>query len=403
MALNWIFLNDIELLNCEWLSAAIGLGITYIVFIMGVPALVFQTFIPDYLRGIYNKRFPIDWGTFYFQMFIIIGLFVLGNPWLVDRIDHVSLCLASFIATLVLLSVICLLTKGWKYLKKKFDSTKDIETRLARLIVDTLIIKFNETGTLDPECVDDLRTMAQSLPAGKLKNDFLAECERAVEHLLAQISKHRDTKLVSEFLEKVVCTVITYDGTQFNHENILKALDILTLTYNQSIDIAPDGPIAGPYLHTTVGNCMKEIGIKAMIKKDLLAVLDVVEKLSTINATAREMFVLGDTALEHGYISTAVTAVKRLRSKVPTQWNAPDNWTEDDRRSVYFWLGLISKISLLKGSAGEYAQRQIKGAFKPYTNNHLVINELLQQAARYYYLQADFATIDALNKLKQAK
>lgn len=401
--MNWIYLDNLELLGGEWLSAAVGLGITYVVFIMGVPALVFQTFIPDYLRGIYNKRFPINWQPFYVQMGIIIALFVFGNPWIQYQVNAhivVAVCVTIFIVV----SVGWLLKTGYNYLKQKFDSTQNIEATLAKSIVDTLIQHFDDTGQLDISCVDDLSTMAKMLPAGKLKNDFLAESERAVEHLLELLPRHKDTKLISELLDKIVSQAITYDGTQFNHENILKTLDLLFLTYNQSnANPAKEEMALGPYLNTTVGNCMKEIGIKAMMKKDLAAVMDVVEKLSALESTAREMFVLGDAALTHGHVTTAVTVTKKLNSKVPQQFNSSGDWSEEDKRNVFFWLGLISKISLLKGSAGEFAQRQLKRVFKLFTDNQLDTNELLRQASRHYYLLADFETIDALEKLKRAK
>lgn len=51
-------------LGNEWMASAVGIAITYVVFVMGIPSLIFQTFIPEAFRNIYNERFSDEWRTF---------------------------------------------------------------------------------------------------------------------------------------------------------------------------------------------------------------------------------------------------------------------------------------------------------------------------------------------------
>lgn len=386
-------------LSEEWLASAVSMGITYVVFIMGVPALVFQTFIPDALRSIYNKRFPIRWWPFIVQMSIIFAIFWVSIPHYREWIDKSSA--NKTVAHLILLGVAIILSLGWWYLLSKFKSSRNIEQSLSQKIARDAIKHYNNHGKLDEACLDDLRTMAKALPAGNAKNDFLAECENILEYLLTRLPIDKDTKVIGELLEESVCLSITYDGTQFNHENILKTLDILFLTYNQANSILIGQEDAkSTYLNTTIGSCMKEIGVKAMMKKDLAAVMDAVEKLSAIESTAREMFVLGDEAITHGHVTTAVTVIKKLSGKVPQNFTSSQTLNPEDRRNLFFWLGLMSKICLQKGSAGDFAQRQMRNVFKQFGENKTETEALLKNAQLHFYVLADFSTIDALKELE---
>jgi hypothetical protein len=398
-----LFCDNHKLLSEEWFASAVSIGITYVVFIMGVPALVFQTFIPDELRSIYNKRFPTHWTPFYKQMGIIIGLFLLSCPLILNWIEGInSYVLFRLVAATVFFGVCAVLWIGWKYLLEKFESSRNIEHRLFEKIAEDTIAQFKKTGKLDADCLDDLRIMAKALPAGNTKNEFLAQCERIIEFFLQELPLGQDTKIIGELLEESVCLSITYDGAQYNNENIRKTLDILFLTYHQVNNVAAsveDRP-KNPYLNTTIGSCMKEIGVKAMIKKDLASVMDAVEKLSAIDSTAHEMFVLGNEAIKEGHITTAVTVMKKLGGKVPNDISSASKLNPEERRNLFFWLGLVSKLGLQNGSAGEFANRQLQNVFKQFGENKADIQSTLKNAQAHFYVLADFSTIDALRVLE---
>ena len=146
---------------------------------------------------------------------------------------------------------------------------------------------------------------------------------------------------------------------------------------------------------------MKEIGVKAMMNKDMPAVMDAVEKLSAIESTSREMFVLGDEAITHSHIPTAVMVIRKLGGKVPS-FDTTKKLDPDDQRNLFFWLGLVSKLSLQKGAAGEFAQRQILNVFKQLRENKAETKILLKSAQDHFYVLADFSTIDALNALEES-
>ncbi|MBK7938443.1 MAG: hypothetical protein IPJ82_15790 [Lewinellaceae bacterium] len=291
MTMVLLFDNPDRLLSDEWLASAVGIAITYFVFIMGVPALIFQTFIADSLRNLYNERLGRLQPRFIlFQIFLILFLFIQSNGAIFD-LESVWVPV-WFISGLILLAICIILFGGYYYLIRNFNSTRNIEQQLSEKIVNDAIRHFEEQKKLNKKDLEDLGLLARELPAGRIKNIYLEQCERLVEFLLNVPAKDRDTKLIGEILEDAVCLSVTYDGAQVNNENMRKVLDILILTYSY---IHRNGKQDDSnYLNTTIGNCMKEIGIKAMLKNDLPSVMDAVEKLSAIESTSREMFVLGN-------------------------------------------------------------------------------------------------------------
>lgn len=399
MTMVLLFDNPDRLLSDEWLASAVGIAITYFVFIMGVPALIFQTFIADSLRNLYNERLGRLQPRFIlFQIFLILFLFIQSNGAIFD-LESVWVPV-WFISGLILLAICIILFGGYYYLIRNFNSTRNIEQQLSEKIVNDAIRHFEEQKKLNKKDLEDLGLLARELPAGRIKNIYLEQCERLVEFLLNVPAKDRDTKLIGEILEDAVCLSVTYDGAQVNNENMRKVLDILILTYSY---IHRNGKQDDSnYLNTTIGNCMKEIGIKAMLKNDLPSVMDAVEKLSAIESTSREMFVLGNEALTQGHVQTAVAVVRKLGGKVRNIMNPGEMISYDEKRTYFFWLGLVAKIYQLRGSARNFAERQLQNVIAASGDRQTEIHTLVRETRTHFYHLADFATIDAVKELEEA-
>ena len=398
MSIVFLFKDPEGFFSEEWLASAVSIAITYFVFIMGVPALIFQTFIADALRNLYNERLGKMQPRFILvQITLILLLFIQSNS---KTFDLEPDWLPPWgVTCMILLTIAVILFSGYHYLITNLNSTRNIEQKLSKKIVDDAILYFDLNKKLNKKDLEALGLLARELPAGRIKNIFLEECERLVEHLLNIPKNSRDTKLIGEILEDAVCLSVTYDGAQVNNENMRKVLDILILTYSY---IHRNGKQdEGNYLNTTIGNCMKEIGIKAMLKNDLPSVMDAVEKLSAIESTSREMFVLGNAALQQGHVQTTVAVVRKLGGKVRGSINPGEIISYDEKRTFYFWLGLVSKIYRLQGSAQHFAERQLQNVIKVFDDRRDDIHTLFKETQGHFYHLADFATIDAVRSLEE--
>ncbi|MBV6438889.1 MAG: hypothetical protein DYG98_19265 [Haliscomenobacteraceae bacterium CHB4] len=387
-----------DLLSEEWLATAAGIAITFVVFIMGVPALIFQTFIAGGLRDVYNERLGSEWSRlFKIQLGLIVLIFLLGNVGFDKSILPQNWWwLFPFCVTGLLFAVLFL---GLRSLIKNFQSSRNIELQLSQKITDDAIRHFERHKSVPKKDLEDLGILARELRGGRIKNIFLEQCERLVEYLLNVPQDDRDTKLIGDILADAVCLSVTYDGAQFNNENMRKALDILIFTYSH-IQHHSTGDTSSSYLNTTIGNCMREIGIQAMLKDDQPAVMNAVEKLSAMEATSKEMFVLGNDALLHGHVQPAVAVIRKLGGKVRDAI-APGKEPEyEDKRTFYFWLGLVAKLHRRGGAAQNFAQRRLQNVVAQFDDARDEIRTLFKETQKNFYQVADFDTADAVRELE---
>ncbi|MFN0014767.1 MAG: hypothetical protein ACKVU2_09495 [Saprospiraceae bacterium] len=384
----------------QWLGTADSIAITFVVFIMGVPALIFQTFIAGSLRDVYNERLGKGWTLLFFvQLFLIMVLFALSNSGIYQDVlpKYTHNCL-PWVVISVLITVLGL---GFYSLVKNFKSSRNIEKQLSEKIARDAVLHFkkNNQKALTKD-LEDLGVLAQELRSGRVKNDFLKECEFLVEFLLNVPQKQRDPKLIAEILTKVVCLSVTYDGAQFNQENMRKALEILgfTCSYTQHFS---SGDTSASYLNTIIGNCMREIGIQAMQKADQRPVVMLaMERLSAIEATSNEMFILGNEALRQGHVQPAVGVIRKLGGKVRGTIAQGEPKKEDDKRTFYFWIGLVAKVSNMGNSARQFARRRLQTTLPQHTDAQPELLDLIREAQLHFYKMADFETADAVQRLE---
>jgi hypothetical protein len=450
-------------LGNEWMASAVGIAITYIVFVMGIPALLFQTFIPEPLRNIYNERFDNRWANFFKgQLLAAVILFFLSDPkiyntfsdWVkrkcglpesfhapyfgpLDKLEQAE----AIVALLVLSSVIIILYSGYRHLMYNFKSTRNVALQLSHKIVNDIIRVYDKHGIIDKKDLEDLSVLAKELKAGQTKNHFLEECERLIEHILDSEPSADKAAMVKKLLEEAVCRSITYEGAQVNEENRLKALGILILVHGHEPNLKPP-PINGTpwwqkwykkiknygppipqqysvisyentgneYLHELIGYYVREVGVAAMVKNDKESVNEAVEKLYAIDADPKELFALGANAISLTNIDVVVASLKKLKSKafLGETLNGGESPADETalkaarkhRRTLHFWLGLLAKIHLKEGAAREYAERQWKVAQADIKKQDLELNSLFEEAYKHFYRLTDFSTADDVRRFQ---
>ncbi|MFN0035013.1 MAG: hypothetical protein ACKVUS_08105 [Saprospiraceae bacterium] len=385
----WLSNTEHVFLKDEWLASAISIVITYLVFVMGIPALIFQTFIPDGLRHIYNERFEKDWGQFTILIQAVLVLFILSNPVLLGLYFDFRLNLIG--ALVVIIMVTWILSRGGVYFKKRFESMRDIEKQLAGKVVDTALehIKANNKRGIRKD-KEDLAILGKEIPSGSKKDIFLEECERLVEALPKMELK--DPRLIGEILRDVVCPSVDFEKEKFDRHNTEKVLEILILVHSQAFNSQNS---AYSYLKVEISNLIKDIAIKAVLADDFTSVEIALDKLSLIEAPATVMYDLGSAALSHSHSSAAIAVVTTLRNKVIENQEGPAP-ANADRHLTESWLGLLSKIWEKKGAAQEFALHEVALVNIP-RPELMVFFENAQEE-----FQSDFATVDALRDFQKA-
>lgn len=389
-------------LDKEWNSAAIGIGVTYAVFIMGMPALIFQTLIPEALRNLYYKRLMRTSKIFFkVQIILVLLLLWLINPKFcnVDNAnpDHrIAYCVFGLTCLILLIGHIELI--------RKFNASQHIWKNLSKKIAESTLTNFKKNKEIEKEDLEALGLLAVELPHGSIKDTFLDCMGQLIEDILkVPYSKSEEINTaIGEIVEKTVDPSVTNGPEKTNAENMKKALEVLSLAFNQGqrrIGSSDDKT----YFKTIISNSIKEIGVSAVARKDLHTVMNAIEKLSKIDGASRDVYTLGDAALQQGYMKAAVVAYRKLGDRVRRIIEARfPEWVEDKR--VYAWFGLVARIYQKGGYAEQYAKTQIEVILEQPHTQHDEIGQALKNAQNYFYRRlADFSTADAILELQQKR
>lgn len=416
------FFNGEGFLGNEWLASAVSIAITYVVFVMGIPSLIFQTFIPEALRNIYNERFSDQWRNFFrVQLAFAIVLFlisdtkvyeILANALLVIIPENLNFnfigttitqndCAEGIIALAVILIIVRIIKSGFNYLIKNFQTTRNISQQIAEKIAENAIRQFKLTQTIDEKDFDDLSTLAKELKPGQTKNQFLEECEKVIEYLLNQPPSTANSKIINRLLEDTVCLSITYDGGQSNHENRRKVLQILNLV-NGHFPRNPNGyTTANGYDKTLIGYYFKKVGVAAMNHDDTASAIEVIEQLYTIDADPKEIFFIGNQAFRNNNHKITIAAIHKLKSKSINSIQQINKITAKEKRMIYNWIGLMAKMYQRGGSSAAYAGRHWNDLKQLSTAFQLHAADLAAEAYQFFYRLTDFETADAVRYLEQ--
>ena len=390
-------------LSEEWAATAIGIAITYAVFIMGIPALIFQTFIPEALRNVYNRRLMrgSHW-VFTTQILLILILLWMVNP-KVCGLEARGVPSETSAYLIFWLTVLILLI-GHIHLIWKFNSSQYIGRQLSKTISKSALVHFKKEKEIKKEDLEDLGLLAVELPHGSIKNTFLDALGQLIEDILnVKDSRPEEiNKAIGDIVEKTVDPSVTNNVEKANAENMKKALEVLSFAFNQGQRRIGNGDDKS-YFKTIISNSIKEIGVCAVLRKDLPSVMNAIEKLSQIEGASRDVYTLGDSALQQGYMKASVVASRKLGDRVRKviAGREPD-WVEDKR--VCAWLGLVARIYEKDGHAKQYAETQIEVVLEQPHVKKEEITLILKNAQNYFYRRlADFSTADAILELQQKR
>jgi hypothetical protein len=130
--------------------------------------------------------------------------------------------------------------------------------------------------------------------------------------------------------------------------------------------------------------------------------MNAIEKMSQIDGASRDLYTLGDSALQQGYMKAAVVASRKLGDRVRKVIASREpGWVEDKR--VCAWLGLVARIFQKGGHARRFAETQVEVVLEQPHVKSDEIGPTLKNATNHFYRLADFATADAIMELQKER
>ena len=453
-----------DFLDTQWLASAVAIAVTYIVFIMGMPALMFQTFIPESFRNIYNERFNWKWEKFFKRKLIILLILFLISDRTISH--HISTNISESIATIldsrkytcckdviqeVIEAVLALLIfiiiayiqfQGYWHLRDNFKSTRNAAQQISDEIARHAIIMFDVKGEVPQKDVDDLGIMAKELDSGQIKNQFLDACESIIEHVMASPNGANNKDLIKWLVDSTICKSVLSDGAKVDGSNRRRVLKTLMTvhkfkapkTVKQLVPTARDkkeikaflaaqknqpskperdtNSINDYFLQDIVGNYIRDIGLRALRESDDLTLNDAIEKLYTIDSDPMELFMLANSAIDTGTSHAYVAAIGKLEAKVRYYLTLPPDGGNDveggmrkflikRQRAIICITGLVSRIWQQDGAAREYALIVWKRIRQNLEQMDIELEEHLSNTYKLFFKAADFTTADSVSDFKK--
>jgi hypothetical protein len=336
------------------------------------------------------------------QIVLVLILLWMVNP----KVCGLDGCAApsEISAYWIFLLTFIILTIGHIHLIWKFNSSQYIGRELSKTIAKSALDHFKKEKEIKKEDLEDLGLLAVELPHGSIKNTFLDALGQLIEDILdVKDSKTEEiNKAIGDIVEKTVDPSVTNSFEKSNAENMKKALEVLSFAFNQGQRRIGNGDDKS-YFKTIISNSIKEIGVCAVARKDLPSVMNAIEKLSQIEGASRDVYTLGDLALQQGYMKASVVASRKLGDRVRKviAGREPD-WVDD--KLVCAWLGLVARIYQKEGHAKQYAETQIEVVLEQPHVKKEEIELTLKNAQNYFYRRlADFSTADAILELQKKR
>ncbi len=414
-------------LNEEWLSTAAAIAITFIVFVIGVPFFILQTFLAGNLRDVYQARTGKNGFRFLIcGIFVTILIFLLGNPALVKAEMHYLGNTEDhwILSVVVIILLAFILVMGIVYLSKNFRSAHSIEDNLSKLVVKAAIEHYRAEDTKQfSRDIEHLSILAAEIRSGAPKKYFLEQIEILIEKITSHTAstqkfswgtvfsaplrfakqllarpkaeqapppKLERYSTLKRILQEVVATSGKNGPDKVSSENRKQVLDLLIYTYHKALKNTDHS-----YLSVTISHCIKEVGLAALKHEDAPAVTDAIEKLADSSNRYQNLYILANAAFfEKKYVKPIITALRKLETAL-RRLEPTDAMSKEKQETLYYWLGLLANLHTKPGSTRTYAVRQLT-KFET-----LLKEETFNQASEYFAdTMGYFDTADSVRALK---
>ena len=225
----------------NWLTTALSIAASAYIFLLGVPTIIFQTYMPEELREIYIKRKETrksldSLKSLGFFLIGIIFVVTFGNIFLPlicytehskppKNIDQFCDDYGIFLCYYLLVFILFLLFafKMYQYINKQINNG-NVRKQIIKAVIIEATEYFNEHGKIRREDIQDLQVMGKSFSPGLKKKELLQELMSFSRYIIQSGSYTGDE--LNELIDDVLIEAFCYNGDTSSRSNISAILEI---------------------------------------------------------------------------------------------------------------------------------------------------------------------------------
>ncbi|MEZ5041601.1 MAG: hypothetical protein R2828_17035 [Saprospiraceae bacterium] len=365
-------------LDNDYIHLIVEISVTVYVFLLGLPILVNQIFLPDDLRRMSKKNYN---GNVSLQICVltVFLLAILVVAYLANVSPTTKNIDAKETIVTILFCIMLILTIGFLFVN--MIKSQGYRAKITQIIKNRIIRSIKKNGKLDQAFFEDLEYMGIYSKGGAETRNVIEALEEILAHVITKADDTFDSDGLISIIE-TLCIAITNSVEPGSKNNMI---EVLTIYKDMLMQLSNYNTPENQLFYGNETRKIKDSTTKialAALKKDYADMMPLVlNVLTLIPRSSDKLFDIGLLALGRGQYQIATNVLAEIMDR--------DN---KDYLTMNNYLGLAAHFYMSGSSARQYALRSLQ------TNKVKVTPEDARNAKEYHYIMSNFITVDHLEE-----
>lgn len=345
------------IVDANWITTILSMSFGLYIFVLGIPTLILQTFIPEEIRELYNRvvlKGDII-GKKWYWVVILFLIVVIENHGLIEFIlKHKNIHVGLYLLVISLLAFILSVIFSIKIVEEDFTKFKNLHKSLTKHVFEMAFEKYcSYNGYFQMESIEDLHSLANYYESRIDTHNLLESTKRLVTNVIEYSRYPYDGKKLINIIEDVANETLNKPVTYSNKRCLSIAIDISKIIKNKCIE----NNIKSDVDLRAVRGYMFAVGIRAVELEFDAILTQVVDFLFDSSDGRTDILRLCNKELELKKFSISIYVIKNYMSVLNKQPN--------QTHITNYIIAHLSSINSLNSPEGRLFVEKILKSFSP--------------------------------------
>lgn len=372
-------------LSNDYLYLIVEVAVTVYAFLLGLPTLVNQIFIPEDLRRMSRKNYTSNiLVALTIPSALVVAIIAVAFP--VDMFQFIENEESRMMIRDGLITVlfVAMLFFALRFIMIHLVKTQGYRFKIIEVIKGKTIDKYRKTGILDDAYLKDLDYLGMNSKPGAETRIVID----ALEKLLEAVNENRRIgKDGGQFVTiiDILCNTVANSTEPGSRRNMIDVLTLYkSLLMGRTFRSAGSASLIYDNEILKIKDCTVKIAHVAL-KKDYSDMMPLVlNVLTLIPQSSDKLFEIGLMALSRSQFQIPVSVLAEIVDR--------DN---EDSHKIHNYLGMAAHLYF----SGPAARRYVAHSFK--THGITPTAKKITGAMEYFYNMSNFTTADKLGEMKR--